>query len=496
MPSAISYVPPTDVERNEFNQAVQNERRARKTKWDTALAYYNGNPDQPIPADPDDPDYDPSVDNATINLAKMAGDRTVSFLFPDMPDFQTDPHSVEDTPEETWLKEQFFPKNGGLEKLSLWALRGFLAGHSFLWLKAVKGKVPKLVVLHPLSVTVFWSADDTSEILWYEMRYYAQGKAFIRDFVRQEDDTWIIYEYEGNSQNAERAVKIFEQISAHGNSSAPMNLDNLTFGNHFKRKGRGKKHTSEIPPIVSVAHLPDPDNFYGQGEFTQKDLQDIINKITAVRNRIVRENSDPVDVVDGDISEIKDGGSIMAIPSGSKVTRLQLDTDLGAINNVLNDLIEKYLAVSRVVILKGEAKDLQRVTNAAVRTLFLDALAKNTLLRSAYGFALSRLCKLALEMAYANGEFEANPENLQVTVKFSSPLPTDMTEVANINSISIANGTMSIHSGTVALGLDPEFENKKKEAERQEAMEQQQQQLEMMQAFQPDESPDEKSTDI
>lgn len=487
MPSAIEYVPPTDAARNGFNHVVQTERRKRKDKWDTALKYYNGDPAQPIPPDPDDPEYDPSIDNATINLAKMAGDRTVSFLFPEMPDFQTDPESVEDTPEEAWLKNTFFPENGGLEKLVLWALRGYLAGHSFLWLKAVQGGTPKLVVLHPLAVTVFWSADDTSDILWYEMRYYAQGKAYIRDFVKQDNGTWVIFEYEGIEQNQTRVDKIVNQVTAQGNSNGVMNLDSLTFGNTFKQRGSPKLHTSSIPPIVAAAHLPDPDDFYGQGEFTQKDLQDIINRITAIRNRIVRENSDPVDVVDGDIADVVDSGNIIAIPSGSKVTRLQLDTDLGAINGVLNDLIEKYLAVARVVILKGEAKDLQRVTNAAVRTLFLDALAKNTLLRSAYGFALSQLCKLALEMAYARGTLARNPENITVMVKFPSPLPTDMSEVVNINQIAVTGGFMSKHTAMTNLNLDPAFENKKIEAERNEDLAHQKEQMEMVQEMTPSE---------
>lgn len=493
MPAAIEYVPPTDKERDVFNQAIIKERDERRKQWETALRYYKGNPDPPLAADPNDPDYDPSIDNATINLAKMAGDRTVSFLFPEMPDFQTDPDSVEDTPEEAWLKDVFFPENGGLEKLSIWALRGFLAGHSFVWLKATK-TVPKMVILHPMSVTVFWAADDVADILWYEMRYFAQGKAFIRDFVKQDDGTWLIYEYEGLQQNRSREIIVRDQITAQGNTGANINLEELTFGNTFNIKGTPKEHSSSIPPIIATAHLPDPDNHYGQGEFTQRDLQDIINKITALRNRIVREYSDPVDVVDGDIDDVVDAGSIIAIPQGSKVTRLTLDTDLKAINDVLNDLIEKYLAVSRVVILKGEAKDLQRVTNAAVRTLFLDALAKNSLLRSAYGNALAKICQLALEMAYANnllseedGSARPNPESTRVEVKFASPLPTDLTEVANINAISIANGTMSIHSGTVALGLNPAFETKKKEAERLESMEQQKEQLELQQQFAPTE---------
>ena len=481
MPAAVEYVPPTSPDRNTFNFAVNKERTERKRVYDNALKYYLGNPDDPIPPDPENPDYDASIDSATVNLTKMAADRTVSFLFPEMPVIQTDPESVEDTEEEKWLKDVFFPSNGGLASLIKWALRGFLAGHSYIWLKPKK-PTPRMVVLQPLSVTVFWRADDVADVLWYEMRYQAAGIPYIRDFVRQSDDTWKIYEYKGVMTENTRAAKVVNQITAQGNSDASINIEMLNFGTTFEKTGE-LAHDSEIPPIIDVAHLPHPDDFYGLGEFTQKDLQDIINVVMALRNRIVRENSDPVDVVDGDIDEIQDEGSIIQIPTGSKITRLSLDSDLNAINEVINDLMEKFLAVARVVILKGEAKDLQRVTNAAVRTLFLDALAKNAILKSAYGTALAKIAKLALEMAYALGAIKQNPAELAPVVDFASPLPTDLTEVANINALALNGKYMSKHSAAVAIGLDPAFENKKIEVEREQEMAEQEEQLALMASF-------------
>jgi hypothetical protein len=473
MPSAIEYVPPTDIRRNDFNGATQRERQKRKERYETALQYYEGNHTPQVQADADDPEYDPSLDDASVNLAKMTADRTVSFLFPEIPEFQTDPQSIDDTPEEAWIKNELLPANGGLAMLTKLALRGFLAGHSFVWVKAAK-PVPKIIVLQPMAVTVYWAADDVADVLWYEQRYIAQGRSYIRDFVKQKDGTWVIHEYASIAEEMTQAEKILDQITSQGNSDAWINLDGMRFGTTFKKEGKSIKHPSVIPPIIEIAHLPHPDDHYGQNEFSQKDLQDIINKMMAVRNRIVRENSDPVDVVDGDIDEIEDKGSIIAIPQGSKVTRLQLTTDLGAINDTINDLIEKYLAVARVVILKGEAKDLQRVTNAAVRTLFLDALAKNSVLRSAYGFGLELVIKLALLMAYGdnNPAITANPENLRVTIKYASPLPTDMTEVANQSAIAVNGKWMSRYSASIAQGLDPAFEQAKMTTEREEDMKQ------------------------
>lgn len=480
MPAAISYVPPTSKDRNGFNGAISKERQRRKEDYETALQYYLGRPDFQVKYDPEDVEYDPALDNTTVNLTKMAADRTVSFLFPDVPEFQTDPKSIEDTPEEAWLKDTFIPENGGLAAFNKLALRGFLAGHCFVWLKPV-APTPRMVILQPLSVTVFWRADDVSDVLWYEMRYIAQNRLFIRDFVKQDNGTWLIYEYESQANKRSLPEQVLEQITAQGGQLSEWNLDGINFGASFKPVGSPKVHSSVIPPIIDIAHLPHPDDFYGQGEFTQKSLQDIINAMLSVRNRIVRENSDPVDVVDGDVDDIEDKGSIIVIPKGSKVTRLQLSADLVAINSTINDLIEKYLAVARVVILKGEAKDLQRVTNAAVRTLFLDALAKNEVLKATYGFALSRIAKLALIMAYALKvkEITANPEDIKVSVLFGEPLPKDMTEIANVNAIGVNGGWRSKYSAQIAEGLNPEFEQIKLTSEREEAMAQAQEDLDM-----------------
>jgi hypothetical protein len=292
------------------------------------------------------------------------------------------------------------------------------------------------------------------------MRFIAQGRAYIRDFVKQDDGTWKIYLYEGLSQYRTREQIVVDQITAMGNSFAEISLDDLQFGAGFTLI-KGIRHNNEIPPILDTSHLTHPDDFYGLGEFNQKDLQDMINQVMSLRNRVVRENINPVDVVNGDIGDVEKRGDMVVIPENSKVTRLAMNGDLVAINTVINDLIEKYLAVARVVLLKGEAKDLQRVTNAAVRTLFLDALAKNSLLRSTYGRLISRICKLALIFAYSNKLIEKNPKDLEVTVGFASPLPTDLSEVANVNALALNGGYMSKYTAGVQLGLKPAFENVK-----------------------------------
>lgn len=459
MPAALTYVKPTSPDRNSFSGEFLSEREVRRKRYRQALDYYLGEQDkQLIVEDPTDPD-----DNLMINLVQMTADRTVSFLFPEVPKFETDPASIEDTEEETWIKE-FFEFNGGLASLSKLALRGFLAGHSFVRLKPVPqdrlgepGVFPSMVVLDPSFITIFWKADDVADVLWYEMRYMVGSRVYIQDFVNVGEAGWLIYTYRTVvDQNT------FTGTTTHHGLGDNIVMDRIEFNEGvFEQVGSPALHTSRIPPIIEFPHLPHPDDRYGLSEFTQKDLQDAINRIASERNRIVRENSDPIDVVTGiSPNELEDEGSIITIENpAARVNRLEMKGDLTGITAVLDKLIETYLAIARVVLLKGEAKDLQRVTNASVRTLFLDALSKNKLLQSSYGSALKKLVKLALEMGFAARQIQANPDALKIKITFATPLPTDDTEIANINAISVNGGWMSPRTAATSQGLDWEFEH-------------------------------------
>lgn len=470
MPSAISYIPPTDARRNQFNSEVLTERTQFRNRYRTAVNYYLGRQEKPLEVDDDEPD-----DNTMINLVQMTGDRTTSFLFANVPRFETDPASVEETEEEKWIKK-FFEYNGGLQSLIKLGLRGFLSGHGFVRVKPVPEKFrndpkryPTMTVLDPTAVTIYWKADDVGAVLWYEMRYAAGTTITIEDFVYQENtDTWVIYKYQAESSNN----MTFEGVpTQHGVAASVFGLDHLNFNDWPFTLVSVSKHESNISPIVEFPHLPHPDDRYGLSEFTQKDLQDTINRIASERNRIVRENSDPVDVITGaDPDQVEPNGSIVTISeAGAKVTRLEMKGDMAGATAVLDKLIEVYLAIARVVLLKGEAKDLQRVTNASVRTLFLDALSKNAILQSSYGAGLLKVVRLALEMAFAMGAIAISPENIEPTIHFSEPLPIDETEIANINAIQVNMGARSLRTAATKAGDDWQFETAAMESEQEKA---------------------------
>lgn len=472
MPSAIKYVPPTDPLRGTFTGEVELERRRRRSRYETGLKYYEGDHPRQVEYDPELDDYD---DNTIINLVQMAADRTVAFLFPSMPIIETDPSSIEDTPEEIWLKK-FFEANGGLQALVKLGLRGFLSGHAFVRMRPQpikrrkqKNKFPILTILDPTSVTVYWKADDIGQVLWYEMRYMVGDQVQIQDFVYDEpNDQWLIYTYQNTSPVDNNNP--FPGVPTQHGSASVVALDMLEFGTNsgvFKQIGAVAVHKSPIPPIIEFAHLPHPDDYYGMGEFTQQTLQDTINRIVSLRNRLVSENADPVDVIIGaDPEEVDKTNGMVVIPNPTaKVQRLELKGDLAGISTTLDKLVETYLAVARVVLLKGDAKDLQRVTNASVRTLFLDPLSKNELLQSAYGFGIKQIAMLALAMGFEAEQVTTNPDTIDMLVSFPMPLPVDDTEIANQNAVMLTNGAMSKRTAAKRMGLDWKFELAAKQAE-------------------------------
>lgn len=487
MPSAIKYIPPTDGERNTFNGDILTERNKRRTAYRTALDYYLGNHDQQLEVGDDAPD-----DNTQINLVKMAAERTVSFLFSEIPVFSVDSDIIGETEEEKWIRE-LFEANGGLNFLTKLGVRGFLAGHNFVRvvpqpenLRGKKGYYPKLISLDPTSVYAYWKADDTANILWYEYRYSVGSDVYIIDYVHVEHtDEWRILTYK--TTGVTDSIFFIQQATHHGRGTVL--LDNLDFERLDFEAVSAEDFKSRIPPIIEFPHLPHPDDYYGLSEFTQKNLQDMINRIASERARIVRENADPIDVVTGNGQEEVEGdGGFYNIPTaGAKVTRLEMKGDLVGVTTVLDKLIETYLAITRVVLLKGDVKDLQRVTDSSVRTLFLDSLAKNRVLQQNYGWALRKVVRLSLEMGFKNKQIKVNPDTLTLQCNFSEPLPTDKTELANFNAVALAGGWIDKRTAAESAGLNWEVVSAQIEIERQADLKNQEEQMEMVQRMTPQE---------
>lgn len=432
MPAAIKYIPPTDTERSSFSVAVQSERNTRSRIYDRAYKYYMGDHDEQLTTDEGQVD-----DNTSLNIIRLAADRTVSFLFQKLPRFVTDPQRPEKSEAELWF-EKTLQANKGLATLHKLAIQGFLAGHTYLRVKPVpanrvglKEQYPSIEVLPPLSVTVFWNIDEPRDVLWYEYRYVVANNVYIIDYVSEYTPAgriWHIYKYSGPTLPKDRML--IARILDVPQDDFLTTLAKAGYGDTWKLIEYGV-HAYRIPPIIDISHLPHPDSYYGMTEVPNTNLQDTINRIASQINRLSREYSTPTDVLIGaDIEEVVDSGDLITIPDpNAKVTRLEMRSDANTLQKVLDERVRALLSLMRVVIITGDVKDLQRVTNASVRTLFLDMLAKNEILKDSYGRALKELALLCFKMS--NQSFAVEESNVEV--RFIDPLPQDETELANVN---------------------------------------------------------------
>ena len=454
MPSAIKYIAPTDPQRNGFHGVAMQERLKRERAYQRALGYYLDNHPNTIPIELSADGTPLPNDNTHINLVKIVADRTVAFVFPDVPLVKQEGASLEPTyPEELFSK--IIEASGGLQFLSKWVLRGFLSGHTFLRITPTNN-LPKVTLLQPSAVTVFWRADDVGDVIWYENRFVVGDTTYIEDTVH-EGEKWVTYTYTGTKVT----------YGLHNQPTTPVSTGTDT---NIVYHVMGEPAISESPysPIIDVPHLPHPDDYYGLGEFVDPTSQDLINRFASEITSIVRKNSDPVDVIIGASPEdIELGGNVYTISNmGARVERLAMLGDLEALRALFDRRVKLFLATARVVLLEGEAKDLQRVTNASVRTLFLDALSKNNLLRDSYGRAIKHIVTLALQML---GERETS-----LIVEWQDPLPTDAKEIADVNAVMRSIGAMSARTASERLGLNPLYEERAIGAEEAKALEKEQ----------------------
>lgn len=447
MPAALKYYAPGTEGRKQLQVIAHQENQKRDTAYKQALELYTkAHPEQLVVEEGE------VNDNVYFNFVRIAADRTAAFLFPTDPVFRVSSTNetvgrIAENTEEKFLRE-FWNNQGGLPLLHKLATRGFLSGHSFLRIKPPTrlGQYPKVVLYDPRSVTVYWHAEDLTPI-WYELVLNDGASKMLLDFVQLDTGFWEIRSYQSKGENS--------GVLGLWTPEAAKFLRNGVGAEEWVPIG-GARFSSTIPPLIDIPHLPHPEDYYGMRAITNAGLQSIINRTASLLNAITRVASEPLDVVTGvtSPSEVRDSGGLLTIPTpGAEVKRLETRGDLAGLKDWLNRQIEVFLSEARVVLLQGDPKSLQRVTNASVRTLFMDMLTQNELLRHSYGTALQQISRIALGMAYANGFNVKYDPDVELRIDFGSALPVDETEIVNVNQLAIADGYMSPQTAAQRLGL-------------------------------------------
>lgn len=407
MPEAMRYLPPDDPERRDILNDYMNERVKRKAAYDHARKYYDGHHTKQLDIKENEPD-----DNVVLNVFRMAIDRTLAFLFPAMPFLELTPMESNITPDEQWIKDAW-EQNGGVVFLQKLAHNGALSGHCYVRILPPDKlhPYPRLINIDPRTIVTYWQADDIDTVVWHELLWQTGKKEYLLDVVNRaaQDGSWWLIQYERESGRAWELTKSQQWQSVYG-------------------------------PIVHWQHLPNANSFYGQSEAQHLELNDSINLVVSENMRINRYHSSPktvaVGVAPGEIQETAIDELWAVENEDAEVYNLEMKSEQKFAQELAALLYDTFLAESRVVLLRGEVKDFQRVTNTGVRTVFMDALSKNIILRYQYGTGIQQVTQ-RMGVAAERGEL------LVPDVIHRDPLPVDDMELANIANIEKTMGVVS-----------------------------------------------------
>lgn len=443
MPPANEYrlLDPSISADRELIDAADAELRARGNVYTRAWDYYDGNQPEPLK-------YAQGKinNNVLINVVSMTVDRTVHFLFPDMPGIELDANSESETPDETYLNGAWEHNQNVVPLLNL-AVEGALTGHVFARVQPQpdEGEPPELYCLAGRNIICHWAEDDKDTLLWYEVRYASGRKQYRQDIVNDEYQSgvkqWLIYEY----------VQVRE-----GKWELRTDLpDNPVIWPY------------ELGPIVDWQHLPDPRNYYGKPEMGNGlkllDLQNAINKAASDYKAITRVHAAPRTVATGvraeEMQTVAGVDNFWALPDkDAKVYNIEMQSDLSALMNFIRYLSEAFFAQTRTTMLSGGVDAYKSITNLGIKAAFMDMLAKNSQLQRQYGRGIAEISKRFLML----GNFDYN---VKPKIVWATPLPTSDLEETQIAQQQIDMGVLSKETAAGALGLDWQTEQDRLAAE-------------------------------
>jgi len=432
MPPANEYrlLDPTVSADRELIEAADAELRARASLYARGWDYYDGNQPEPLK-------YAQGKinNNVLINVVSMSVDRTVHFLFPDMPTIELDVNSEDDTPDETYLNE-VWEYNEGIVKLLNGAVEGSLTGHIYFKVNPPKdgNLYPDLYLMAGCNVISHWASDDKDTLLWQEI-HYAQGrKQYRQDVVNEayQDNGrtgWTIYEYVHDGRKWVLRTDLPENPVV---------------------------WPYELGPIVDWQHLPDPRNYYGKPEMGNGlkllDLQNALNKAASDYKAITRVHAAPRTVATGvraeEMAAVSGTDNFWAIPDkDAKVYNVEMQSDLSALMNFIRYLGEAFFAQTRTTIISGGIDAYKNITNLGIKAAFMDMLAKNAQLQRQYGRGIAEISKRFLML---NGmDYNVKPH-----IVWATPLPTSDLEETQIAQQQIDMGVLSKETAAGDLGRD------------------------------------------
>lgn len=419
MPGAYRYEDPNSQARKGSFEGygLDKERRTRQEAYRKAHNYYMGKQASFLDKKDGEPD-----DNVVINLFKISVDRTVSMLIPAMPKMEITPETMDETPDEKWLRDAW-TENDALAFLHKVVLNGALSGHCYVRVIPPKGyfKYPRLQNISPTNVMTWWRSDDMDTVLWHEIYWDDGTEEHLLDFVFDNDiGSWKAYEYARQGSSNWEQINVMDWKHPYG-------------------------------PIIAWPHVPVPNNYYGLSEATNLALNDKVNLVMSENMRINRYHASPKTIAIGiepdEIEVTAIDGLWSTAQEKANIYNLEMKSAAPAFSmGLIEKLTDAFMSEQRVVVLRGDVAEFQRVTNPGIRTVFMEMLAKNNLLRWQYGRAIQ---KITVAMGFAAGKSIPTPDLI-----WADPLPSDDTELMNILEKEVAMGLVALPVASAKRGYD------------------------------------------
>lgn len=376
----------------------------------------------------------PIDDNVLLPLARIIVDKGRSALFGEEVTFDVpqDMARVEDA--EAYLAH-VLDANEQSTLLQNWALNGAIAGHAFLRIHL--GESPRITVLDPAIVRVFWHPEDMAQVLRYRIEYVTadlEDKPYARrqDITLQDNGTWLIEDFRGNEE----------------------------------RRGWVSMGTDVWPypfaPIIDNQNLPAPGMFYGLSDLEPSVLELIkgINRTVSNLQRILRYHAHPKTVVKGAApDDLRIGvDDVLFMPDTSTIENLEMTSDLNSSMQFYERLMDALFETARIPqVARGKLENAGSLSGVALRILYQPLLEQTSDKRRLYGDALEELGRRLLIIG--------GYDDVHVEVHWAELVPTDPMSDAS-TALALKDVGVSTDTLLMRLGFDPVLEAQKRADER------------------------------
>lgn len=425
-----------DINASLYRQRQEAERNARLQGMARAWDMYEGRHTRPLLVTPGLAD-----DNVLINLCRPIVDRGIAFLFGKGVTWQVDETGSTDTPVEKYLAKVYKANKRDL-LLHKIAQNGFVTGHAFVKINPqLNGQLPRLINLDPASVEMRWSPDDIDDVTHYTIEYTSAGpdgnELQCRQVISRDGDLgshWTIQNFE------RRPPRPWQQVGLDVVWSYPW------------------------PPIVHCQNLPSANSVWGDSDLEDAALNDALNRIASVTNKIIRLHGHPRTWGKGFSAKSLERWGVQdlwTIPDkDGSIQNLEMQSDLAANREFYKELRQALYNSARMPDVTAFEGTLGAMTNFGLRILFADLLEKTAVKQLLYGGLIEELNRRLAEL----GGFGPDVET---TLSWPDPLPVDMGGKTNEITAKKASGLVSDETLTAELGYDYADEQERLDAEKQ-----------------------------